>query len=237
MTEKKTNELATKTEMVELTNPNDILGFATNLKELIVQNKLFANIKGKNYVNVEGWQIAGAFTGLFPVVEVVENLSDKFVYKYRAEVSLRDKDGNKVGYGVAICTNKEAGKKNFDEYAVCSMAQTRAIGKAFRMKIGWLLKVAGYETTPAEEMDTVAKAEEAEKVEIESKRPSVREISYAVSQLEQTRNMEELKQVYSSFQHDIMIHKDVVAKKNEMKAKYSQPEVVTASRGGDDGLE
>lgn len=148
----KTNDIATKTEQVNLTNPSDIMAFATNLKELIVQNKLFTDIRGKNYVNVEGWQIAGAFTGVFPIVEKVENLSEGNFYKYRAEVTLRDKNNNIVGSGMAICTNKEAGKTRFDEYAVASMAQTRAVGKAFRMKIGWLLKIAGYETTPAEEM-------------------------------------------------------------------------------------
>lgn len=149
------NEIATRTEEVNLSSPNDVMKFATSLKELIVQNRLATPIRGKNYVNVEGWQIAGAFTGTFPIVEKVENLSEGNNYKYRAEVSLRDKDGNKVGYGVAICTNREAGKTGFDEYAVASMAQTRAVGKAFRMKIGWLLKIAGYETTPTEEMDTI----------------------------------------------------------------------------------
>jgi len=158
----KTNEIATKDEIVELKGPSQFLDFATQLKKMIVDNNLYTNIKGKNYVNVEGWQIAGSFTGSYPIVEKVEDLSNGITYKYRAEVSLRDAEtGNVVGYGVAICSNKEAGKKNFDEYAVASMAQTRAIGKAYRMKIGWLLKVAGYETTPAEEMDTV-KAKEAE---------------------------------------------------------------------------
>jgi len=151
----KTNEIANRTEQVKLTNPNDIMAFATDLKDLIVQNKLFTNIKGRNYVNVEGWQIAGAFTGIFPVVEKVENLSQGNNYKYSAEVTLRDKDNNIVGSGMAICTNKEPGKTMFEEYAVASMAQTRAVGKAFRMKIGWLLKIAGYETTPAEEMDAI----------------------------------------------------------------------------------
>lgn len=145
-------EIAKRTENVNLVNPQDVIGFAGDLKKLIVENRLYTDIRGKNYVNVEGWQIAGAFTGLYPVVESVENLSEGNFYKYRAEVSLRDKEGNKVGYGVAICTNKEPGKTGFDEYAVASMAQTRAVGKAFRLKIGWLLKVAGYETTPAEEM-------------------------------------------------------------------------------------
>ena len=153
--EAKKNEIATRTEEVNLSSPNDVMKFATSLKELIIQNHLATPIRGKNYVNVEGWQIAGAFTGTFPIVEKVENLSEGSSYKYRAEVSLRDKEGNKVGYGVAICTNREAGKTGFDEYAVASMAQTRAVGKAFRMKIGWLLKIAGYETTPTEEMDTI----------------------------------------------------------------------------------
>ena len=152
-------EIVKRTENVSLANPQDVISFASELKKLIIENRLFTNIKGKNYVNVEGWQIAGAFTGLYPVVESVENISEPPMVKYRAEVSLRDKEGNKVGYGVAICSNREAGKTGFDEYAVASMAQTRAVGKAFRLKIGWLLKVAGYETTPAEEMDTIISKE------------------------------------------------------------------------------
>ena len=147
--------LSTKEDNFDLAKPSDIMEFANNLKKIIVEKNLYVNIRGKNYPLVEGWQIAGAFTGTFPIVEKVENLSEGSSYKYRAEVSLRDKDGNKVGYGVAICTNREAGKTGFDEYAVASMAQTRAVGKAFRMKLGWLLKIAGYEATPAEEMDTI----------------------------------------------------------------------------------
>lgn len=236
----KTNEIATKQEQVELTSPNQILEFATSLKDMIVQNKLFTNIKGKNYVNVEGWQIAGAFTGTFPVVEKVEELPGKpGEYKYRAEVSLRDKEGQMVGYGVAICSNREAGKKNFDEYAVASMAQTRAVGKAFRMKIGWLLKVAGYETTPAEEMDAVQKAQEAETVPPDRKTgPSVRDVSYAISELEMAMSIDELKRVYSKLPHDIMIHPEVVKKKDELKAQLIQTaEIVTPDRGGEDSME
>lgn len=215
----KTNEIATRTKQVELSNPNDIMAFATNLKDLIVQNNLFTNIKGKNYVNVEGWQIAGAFTGTFPMVESVESLSDTpGFYKYRAEVSLRDKDGNKVGSGVAICTNKEHGKTGFDEYAVASMAQTRAVGKAFRMKIGWLLKVAGYETTPAEEMDAV----EAKVVE---KRTAfnVRDISYAKDALQQAEDMDELKNIYMGL-GAIRTAPEVIAYKDELKKAMAEKE-------------
>lgn len=213
----KTSELTTKTESVNLTNPSDIMDFATTLKKLIIENKLFTSIKGKNYVIVEGWQIAGAFIGIYPIVEKVEDLSDGMKYRYRAEVTLRDKDNNIVGTGMAICTNREPGKTNFDEYAVASMAQTRAVGKAFRMKIGWLLKVAGYETTPAEEMDAVQEAQTVEK----TSKYTIREISYAISQLEHANSMEELKVLFATL-GDIRKEPKVIAKKDELKAKFQK---------------
>ena len=201
--------IAKRTEQVALTNPNDIMDFATELKKMIVDKGLYSNIKGKNYVNVEGWQIAGAFTGTFPIVEKVEDLSDELVCKYRAEVSLVDKDGQKVGYGVAICSNKEPGKKGFDEYAIASMAQTRAVGKAYRMKIGWLLKVAGYETTPAEEMDAV----EAKVVDQEAD-----EIFRAKERLASSKDMSELKSNWYLI-GKVRDHEDVIAMKETMKKK------------------
>lgn len=206
----KTSEMAIKNEQVELVSPRDFMSFATELKKLIVDNKLYTDIKGKNYVNVEGWQIAGAFTGTFPVVESVENLSDGDTYRYRAEVSLRDKDGNKVGSGVAVCTNKEAGKTRFDEYAVASMAQTRAVGKAYRLKIGWLLKVAGYETTPAEEMDAV----EAEMVEGKKS-----DIEIAKEKLAKAKDLKELKSVHYAI-GSIRDNEEVVTFKDLMKVRF-----------------
>lgn len=61
--------------------------------------------------------------------------------------------GKEIGFGAAICTNAETKKADFDEYAIASMAQTRAIGKAFRNLLGYVMNAAGYEATPAEEME------------------------------------------------------------------------------------
>lgn len=223
----KTSELATKTEQVSLVTPQGAMQFATSLKKLIVQNKLYSNIKGKNYVNVEGWQIAGAFTGTFPVVEKVEELPAKpGECKYRAEVSLRDNGGKMVGYGVAICSNREAGKKNFDEYAVASMAQTRAVGKAYRLKIGWLLKVAGYETTPAEEMDAIEgetvnqQPQEPSKPQ-ETDKTSVRDISYAKSALDQAKSIDDLKLVWEMMPVELRANPEIVAHKDNLKLKFA----------------
>jgi hypothetical protein len=77
--------------------------------------------------------------------------------KYQSKVSLLNlRDGQIVGGGFAVCSNKEQGKKFFQEYAIASMAQTRAIGKAYRNLLAWIIRAAGYEPTPAEEMEAVA---------------------------------------------------------------------------------
>ncbi len=127
------------------------------LKSHIVGHKLFTNIKGKNYAHVEGWQFGGGMLGLFPRVVSVKDLSEgKPEVKWMAEVEIFNlKTGIIVSRGFAVCSSKEATKKSFDEYAVLSMAQTRAIGKAFRNSIGWVMKLAGYEATPSEEMHKV----------------------------------------------------------------------------------
>jgi len=126
------------------------------LRQHIVTQKLYTNIKGKNYAHVEGWQFAGGLMGLFPKISKVENLSSDKEYKWKADVDIVDmKTGQIISNGFALCSNKESIKKNFDEYAVLSMAQTRAIGKAYRNLIGWVMKLAGYEGTPSEEMRKV----------------------------------------------------------------------------------
>ena len=71
-----------------------------------------------------------------------------------------------------------------------------------------------------------------------AKRPSTRDISYAIDKLTQTKSLDELKDTYTSFDYDIKVHRDVIAMKDEMKAKLGgQAEVVTPDRGGEDGVE
>lgn len=75
-------------------------------------------------------------------------------YKYECNCVLkRIATGEIVGQGFALCTNAEEIKVTFDEYAVISMAQTRAIAKAFRNTIGFVMTAAGFEATPAEEVE------------------------------------------------------------------------------------
>lgn len=149
MTNKKT-EIAT-IKNYSLDKPQEVVAMAVVLKNHIVKQNLYTNIKGKNYAHVDAWQFAGFLTGLNAVVDSVNDLSNDKEIKWQATVKVYSGD-KLVSTGFAVCSNKEAIKKSFDEYAVLSMAQTRAIGKAYRNKLGWVMKLTGYESTPAEEM-------------------------------------------------------------------------------------
>lgn len=139
---------------VNLDNPSELVNFAKTLKQIIVEQKLYVNIQGKNYATVEAWQFAGSVLKALPVITELIDLSDDKQIKYRAAVEIRRLDtGAVIASGYSICTNKEVGKTQFAEYAVASMAQTRAIGKAYRSSFGWLMKLAGYEAMPAEEAE------------------------------------------------------------------------------------
>lgn len=163
MVEKKEKQLDLKGSVYNTEVATQGIALGKMMKKIITENGYYTVIGKTNYVNVEGWTIAGAFAGLNCIIEEVKDLSNDKEIKWSAKAVIYNRKGQAVGIGYAVCSNKEAKKKTFDEYAVLSMAQTRAIGKAYRNKIGWIMKLAGYETTPAEEMVNaeVAKEERA----------------------------------------------------------------------------
>ncbi|WP_439881994.1 hypothetical protein ACSX1A_02300 [Pontibacter sp. MBLB2868] len=143
-----------KVESYDIAKSDETLHLAVDLAKFIKENRLYQNIQGKEYVNVEGWQYAGSRLGILPVVEHVVNISTDDEIKYQAKVNLLDlRSQQVVGAGFAICSNREQGKKYYQEFAIASMAQTRAIGKAYRNILAWVIRAAGYEPTPSEEMD------------------------------------------------------------------------------------
>ena len=143
-----------KVESLDIARSDETLDLAKDLAKFIKDNKLSTTVQGKEFVNVEGWQYAGSRLGIVPIVEHVINVSNEQELKYQAKVTLWDmRHQTTVGAGFAVCSNKESGKKFYQEFAIMSMAQTRAIGKAYRNCLAWIIRAAGYEPTPAEEMD------------------------------------------------------------------------------------
>lgn len=127
---------------------------ASSLKNVIKTQGLSVEITNKKgqkneYVTAEGWEVLGTMLGCTPYVEeVVELPKNGPVFIYKATVSIRQGDVV-LSRASAIA---ERNKMQKDRPSVYSMAQTRALGKAYRMALSWIIKMAGYEPTPAEEM-------------------------------------------------------------------------------------
>ena len=179
----------------DLAAPQEAMKVAAELQRFVTEQKLTANIKGKNYPLVEAWQFAGSQLGLYPLLIETKDISNGNEVKYMATVEIRRINGDQlVSRGVAICSNKEGSKKLFDEYAILSMAQTRAEGKAYRMLLSWLMKAAGFEATPAEEMDFAKQPEpDFSDVPDEGERQLLRQLAY-----DSDLNAEEMEQAMTA---------------------------------------
>jgi len=147
------------------------VGVATNvancLSDLIKSQGLVK--KGLNkkdpeaeYVLVEGWEVLGTMLGIVPITNVVDEIKNPkgrvVGYKARAYLYRNPimEHGEIVGGNLIATTEASATVEGFqkDTASMMSMAQTRALGKCYRMALSWIMKMAGYEGTPAEEMNT-----------------------------------------------------------------------------------
>lgn len=124
---------------------------ADALAEIIHQQKLYTVIKGKKHVWVEGWTTMGAMLGVNPIEEFCDPTPDGKGYKAKVKL-VRLFDGQQVGGASAICKQGEKGWADNEDFATHSKAITRATGKAFRLSFAWIMKLAGFEATPAAEL-------------------------------------------------------------------------------------
>jgi hypothetical protein len=126
---------------------------ADALKDVIVKKKLVARISGKDHVLVDGWTLCGTMLGVFPVVvRTTELFQDEKSIGFEAYTEARTITGAIVGAATARCTRTEGTWKSRADYALLSMAQTRSVSKAMRIPLGFIISMAGYETSPAEEV-------------------------------------------------------------------------------------
>lgn len=140
----------------------------------------------RRHVLYEGWALCGTLLGVYAVVEDVRPLPDhegawqaplikeEWVSTeggrrkqttvvrpgrggWEARAEARTRDGAVVGADVAVCTWDEPRWESRTSAEVLGMAQTRAKSRALRGPLGFIVALAGYVATPAEEMrDAVA---------------------------------------------------------------------------------
>lgn len=130
-------------------------------------------IRGETYLQFEDWQTVARFYGV--TVRVVETkgtrIGDAVGFMARAE-ALLVANGRVISAADAMCLNDEpkwksrpkyeegengrrvrTGEEKVPLFQLRSMAQTRACAKALRNVLAWVVVLAGYKPTPAEEMD------------------------------------------------------------------------------------
>ena len=141
------------------TNVANTLAPLVRSQGLVVTGLNRAN-KEAEYVTVEGWEVLGTFLGIVPVTTIIKEVKSKQdrtvgnvarATLYQNPVIENDEI---VGGTVIARAEAQADRSGFqkDLFAIASMAQTRALGKAYRMGLSWIMKMAGFEGTPAEEM-------------------------------------------------------------------------------------
>ena len=166
---------------------------ASALKRVLQQNNWTVKIGPSEHLRFEAWQTLGSFFGYVPTVLKVEPITyrDKIIgYWCRAGVK-RVSDGEIISEAEATCSRDEPNWKNKPDFQLRSMAQTRACAKALRQCFSWIVTLAGYDPTPAEEMDSVVNgtATNGKKKDLEEERK--KEIAGEIKALMEELNLSE----------------------------------------------
>jgi hypothetical protein len=114
-------------------------------------------ISGKKYVRAEAWQTISALNDAHWITEWSTPLViDGKTVGVESKVNIV-KDDRIISSGIMACGFDDfpcKGKTGTAQYrAAASSSQTWAGGKAARQKYAWIIVMAGYQATPAEEME------------------------------------------------------------------------------------
>lgn len=108
------------------------------------------------HLYAEAWQILARFSGYHGIVDEPQEITEESkIIGFKAQAHVFDNDGREVSRATSYCMRDEPNWRNKPMFQLASMAQTRALSKAYRLDLGWVAVLAGYSPTPAEEMDDV----------------------------------------------------------------------------------
>jgi hypothetical protein len=151
------------------------------LRDVISQKDKPVIFNGQQYLEFEDWQTVGRFYGVTARVRETRLIhigeGDSMIIGYEAAAdAVLVSSGQIISAGEAMClndeekwstrpkyewqTNEETGRRQRVKigeervplFQLRSMAQTRACAKALRNVLSWVVVLAGYRPTPAEEM-------------------------------------------------------------------------------------
>ena len=131
---------------------------AKALTDVIEKKTKKLTFNGKTYLQFEDWQTLGRFYGVTAVVRSTKHVEygegDDKVQGFEAICEALLVSTNQViSSAEAMCLNDEPNWTKKPLFQLKSMAQTRGCAKALRNVLAWVVVLAGYAPTPAEEMD------------------------------------------------------------------------------------
>lgn len=136
--------------------PEVILGEAQQaakaLSDIVKKKKKPVMMNGEQYLEFEDWQTVGRFYGVTAKVVSTEFLDLDGVHGFLAKAVALRADGLEISAAEAMCMKDEPNWKSKPLFQLRSMAQTRACAKSLRNVFAWVVVLAGYRPTPAEEI-------------------------------------------------------------------------------------
>lgn len=137
--------------------PQAVLAEAKVAAEALVgvvrQGKLARKFGGeREHLFYEAWQTVGKFYGITAKVISSGYVEFGTAQGFEAKAVAVNRDGMEISSAESLCLSDEPNWRNKPLFQLKSMAQTRACSKALRNVLAWVVVLAGYAATPAEEM-------------------------------------------------------------------------------------
>jgi len=108
---------------------------------------------GQQYLEFEDWQTVGRFYGITAKITSAEYVEYGEAKGFVARaVAYQTSTGQEISAAEAMCLTDEANWSKKPMFQLKSMAQTRAAAKALRNVLAWVVVLAGYKPTLAEEV-------------------------------------------------------------------------------------
>jgi hypothetical protein len=150
-----------KDSLVTIRDPNKVLKEAIKaaeaLKKVIDAKPHKIILNGETYLENEDWLTVARFYGVTSRIR-----STKYVTFGEGEFAVRGFEaiaeaflverGEVISMAESMCLNDEKTWGSKPLFQLRSMAQTRASSRVLRQVLGWVVVLAGYKATPAEEM-------------------------------------------------------------------------------------
>jgi hypothetical protein len=152
---------------------------AKALQSVISTRKNAVKFNGKHYLSFEDWQTCGRFYGVTAKIVSTEPCEMDGVKGFIAKAeAINTQNGQVISAAESMCMNDEPNWAKKPLFQLRSMAQTRACAKSLRNCLAWVVVLAGYEPSVAEEMTGDETAPVREPI-----KPPVAKVSPAASEV------------------------------------------------------